>query len=261
MEGRCDVVVATIAFGMGVDKPDVRAVVHAEVSDSVDSYYQEVGRGGRDGEPARAVLFYRPEDVGLRRFFAGGGQIDTDEVLEVAEAVVASSRPVDPRDVRDGTGLSETKVTTALGRLEEVGVVEVLPDGRVAAAREHGDLRRAASRAAAAQGHRKEYDRTRVEMMRGYAETRACRRAFLLSYFGEEFEAPCGNCDNCDAGHGVVETVDEPFAVGSRVVHREWGVGAVQRYDGDAMVVLFDEGGYRTLSVELVRERELLEPA
>ena len=260
-EGRCDVVVATIAFGMGVDKPDVRAVVHAEVSDSVDSYYQEVGRGGRDGEPARAVLFYRPEDVGLRRFFAGGGQIDTDEVLEVAEAVVASSRPVDPRDVRDGTGLSETKVTTALGRLEEVGVVEVLPDGRVAAAREHGDLRRAASRAAAAQGHRKEYDRTRVEMMRGYAETRACRRAFLLSYFGEEFEAPCGNCDNCDAGHGVVETVDEPFAVGSRVVHREWGVGAVQRYDGDAMVVLFDEGGYRTLSVELVRERELLEPA
>ncbi len=64
---------ATTAFGMGIDKPDVRFVFHSEPADSIDSYYQELGRSGRDGEPAQAVLFYRSEDLGLRRFFAGGG--------------------------------------------------------------------------------------------------------------------------------------------------------------------------------------------
>jgi len=98
-------------------------------------------------------------------------------------------------------------------------------------------------------------------MMRAYAEAGGCRRAVILSYFGEDFEPPCGNCDNCLAGHGEPAAGPEPFAVGARVEHSEWGVGAVQRYDGDRMVVLFDHEGYRTLAVDVVRERELLRPA
>jgi ATP-dependent DNA helicase RecQ len=182
MGDELDVIAATTAFGMGVDKPNVRFVLHSEPSDSVDSYFQEIGRAGRDGEPAEAVLFYRTEDLGMRRFFAGGG--DSEE--------------------------------------------------------------------------RREWERSRVEMMRAYAEHEHCRRRFVLSYFGEASD-PCGHCDNCEAGRGPSEEGDQPFAVGANVIHPDWGEGAVQRYDGDRVVVLFDSVGYRTLSVELVTERGLLE--
>ena len=93
--GDVDVMVATIAFGMGVDKPDVRFVFHHDVSESVDAYYQELGRAGRDGQPAQAVLFYRPEDLGRRRFFASG-KLDRATLDRVARALHAVRGPVEP---------------------------------------------------------------------------------------------------------------------------------------------------------------------
>jgi ATP-dependent DNA helicase RecQ len=259
MADELDVIVATIAFGMGVDKPNVRFVFHADVSDSVDSYYQEIGRGGRDGEAAQATLFFREQDIGLHRFFAGSGKLGAEQVEAVAEVVLAHEGPVPLEEVRDETGLTDSKVLTALGRLEDAGAVEIEPGGKVEAAA-HVDLPHAVEEAVRAQEHRREFDRSRVEMMRAYAEARSCRRAFILSYFGEPFEPPCGNCDICLAGIAP-RLGARPFDLGARVTHKEWGEGEVVRYDADTVVVLFDDAGYKTLAVDLVVEHSLLLPA
>ena len=121
MDGDLDVVCATTAFGMGIDKADVRWVVHSEVSESLDAYYQEIGRAGRDGEPAEAVLFYRSEDLGLRRFFSGTGHVEVDEIGQVLAAVREHDGPVEPAALQEETELSQTKLTTAVSRLEEAG--------------------------------------------------------------------------------------------------------------------------------------------
>ena len=258
MDGGLEVVVATTAFGMGIDKADVRWVFHSEVSESVDAYYQEIGRGGRDGEPAEAVLFYRSEDLGLRRFFAGGGHVELDEIAQVLDAVRDAGSAVSPSALHEELDLPETKLTTALSRLEEAGAVRVLPSGEVEPRDDSADAIRAA---AETEEKRRLLDRSRVDMMRGYAETGDCRRAFILSYFGEPFEPPCGRCDNCEQGRSEAPPQDVPFPVGSRVAHGQWGEGVVQRYDDEAVVVLFDEVGYKTLALEVVRSRGLLEPA
>jgi len=119
MSGNADVIVATNAFGMGVDKANVRFVYHYDICDSLDSYYQEIGRAGRDGEKAEAVLFFRTEDLGIQKFHTGG--------------------------------------------------------------------------------EFKDEKRERLRLMQEYADTSSCRREHLLQYFGDEFEGPCGNCDNCEA--------------------------------------------------------------
>jgi len=216
---------------------------------------------GRDGEPAEARLFYRSEDLGLRRFFSGTGHVEVDEIGQVLEAVRGHDAPVEPTELQQATELSQTKLATAVSRLEEAGAVNVLPTGEVAPVEQGPPAGEAIRAAAEAEEKRRSFDRSRVDMMRGYAETDGCRRSFVLAYFGEPFEPPCGNCDNCLAGRAEAAPEDVPFAVGSRVAHGRWGEGVVQRYDDDSVVVLFDEIGYKTLALEVVEERSLLRAA
>ena len=260
LAGELDVVVATTAFGMGIDKADVRFVLHAEVADSLDSYYQEIGRAGRDGEPAEAVLFYRQEDLGLRKFFASGG-VDEQALKKVATLVNHADEALEPEELAEEMDVPKTRVAGLVNLLEQAGAVEVQDDGRLAAGEDDLSPQEAAGSAVdVAESHRK-VEKSRVEMMRAYAETTGCRRQFLLAYFGETLEEPCGNCDTCEAGTAQeqADADDSPFPLQSRVTHASWGSGVVMRYEGDRIVVLFEEVGYRTLSLEAVAARGLLE--
>lgn len=255
MADELDVIVATCAFGMGVDKSNVRFVIHYDISDSLDSYYQEIGRSGRDGEEANAILFYCADDLQIRRFLASGGKLDIDEVSQVAEAVQQADTPLDLKDLQQATDLSLSKLTKAVSRLEEVAAVEILPTGEVTQSQTQTEVDQNASVQAAtlAQQRRQQFMRSRLEMMRNYAELRDCRRQYLLNYFGEPVDNKCGFCDNCHAGITVDSKTWQPFPINSYVIHTNYGKGQVMRYEADKMVVLFEKVGYKTLAVEIVQ--------
>ncbi len=120
----------------------------------------------------------------------------------------------------------------------------------------------AAQIAAGLQQQRHKARISRIEMMRGYAETQQCRRQYLLQYFGEDYPGGCGNCDRCLEGRRREPARGyHPFPVKSWVVHKEWGRGVVERYEGNRIVVLFPTVGTKTLALNTVRDNHLLEGA
>ncbi len=281
------IMVATSAFGMGIDKPNIRFVVHMALPDSPDSYLQEIGRAGRDGEPARVLLLFRPEDIALQRFFTGATP-GIDDLLYLASGVRAGVRT--KAELARSTGMSARKVASLIGLLETVGAVTTGNRGELRLPAFAPDPQTAARLAVAEAERHQTLQRSRTDMMRSLAETSGCRVQPLLTYFGEQMVRPCRHCDNCvrddlvrgggvraskqrrsrgtaaakstrGADRGVpTERRDEvqPYPLHSTVSHRRWGRGTVLGYDDDRMTVLFDEVGYKTLSVAVIQDNDLL---
>ena len=198
MRGETPIMVATNAFGMGIDKADIRFVVHYDLPASLDAYYQEAGRAGRDGLPAACVLLYQRADRRLQAFFMAGRYptaADLDALLAVlpgpgeAHASLASLRESLP-------GLAASKLRVLLTMLKEQ---RIITERRAAGFRGRTALppERAAALARAYE-RRAEADRAKLDAMIVYAQTALCRWKPLLESLGETVDwAGCRHCDNC----------------------------------------------------------------
>ncbi len=168
--------------------------------------------------------------------------------------------PVRPAELKEEVAGSAARRTRAVNLLEEAGVVATTVDGRLEYLDQDTDPGDAVAAAVEVAETRGRLVRSRIAMMRGYADTTDCRRRFLLGYFGEPHAHRCGNCDTCDAGTATdAGPEDGEFPVGATVRHSQWDTGVVVSSDQEELTVLFEDVGYKTLALRVVRERGLLE--
>lgn len=202
----CPVVVATVAFGMGVDRADIRFVAHWDVPGGVEAYYQEVGRAGRDGHPAWCELLFNYADVGTQEFFIDGAnpsERTAMEVLEFLDRYRGTSVAIDTDDLSRRTGVRNgIAIDTTLKVLVNLGVLTRCGEGRkgrVTRYLVHPDLKYELVAKTFESRREKEYrDRQRLRRMVDYCYSTICRHKFILSYFGDQScVSACGGCDIC----------------------------------------------------------------
>jgi hypothetical protein len=205
MESADLVMVATNAFGLGVDKANVRNVLHYHVPGSLEAYAQEAGRGGRDGKPARCVLLFSPDDVAIQEYFLSGTYPTKRQVKMVFDALtaftnatgkLAEESPPNVANIALGSGVGQQRTRTVLSLLKDEGFIVEKDGGLFYVADpppEHGELMERAKQYEA----RRIADRQRLDALLTYVKAPGCRNQVILEYLGEPEPPKCGRCDNC----------------------------------------------------------------
>jgi ATP-dependent DNA helicase RecQ len=237
LSGKLDVIVATVAFGMGVDKADVRTVIHVALPGSVESYYQEIGRAGRDGLPSRTVLLHGFADRRLQEFFLEKNYPPVNDLERVAKVLPTDFTPIDvlhnllrqkkdmiDRETLDRTlekllvaGVADMDITGDV-RLAESATTPGAPFVTASSSRAglhttDSSTSPTAPRWQAAYESQISVRRAQIDRMIAFAESTTCRMAALVQHFGDTTDrhGPCGLCDICNpAGSNSANAAHQP---------------------------------------------------
>lgn len=274
MRGEVRVMVATNAFGLGIDKPDIRFVLHYQLPPRVEAYYQEAGRAGRDGKPARCTLLFLRGDKAIQQFFLAG-RYPTDEEALLLYRALGEKPPVGrrwtPELLQGRLARPRSKLQVALGLLRRRGIVEQDEEGGLRLLRRRLDYAALAQLMSAYQDKR-EQDREALEHMVFYAQTGQCRWRVLLEHLdGAAPHERCGHCDNCrriaahekvldhleqqgsqDAPQHGDAPAGQPLRRGDIVKVRRYGRGIVEEASAVQVTVKFADGSRRAFLPEYV---------